>query len=109
MKFSRPLGPFALAILLAASMTACAAEVYPPTAPGYATLYAGDVPADIYDYPHVAYEGGVAYLVADTWYYPTARGWVRLRHESPELARYRAYNRGYVRPAPPAPMARPAP
>jgi hypothetical protein len=108
MKLTRPLGSIALVAMLG-SMTACAADVYPPTVGGYETAYAGDVPADVYEYPHVAYEGGNAYLVGDRWYYPTARGWVRLHHESPELARYRAEHRGFVRPAAPAEMQRPAP
>ncbi len=112
MKLTRQLGSLAslpaLALALG-SMTACAADVYPPTVGGYATVSAGDVPADVYAYPHLAYDGGNAYLVSGTWYYPTARGWVRLRHESPELARFRWEHRGFVRPAPPAAVGRPPP
>jgi hypothetical protein len=84
-------------LALAGALTACAADVYPPSVGGYATVSVDTVPPDIYAYPHVAYEGSNAYLVNDTWYYPTPRGWVKLHHESPELARYRAD----YRPAPP--------
>jgi hypothetical protein len=89
---------------------------------GSATVYADRVPPDIYAYPRVYYEGDYAYLVGERWYYPSRHGWVVLRHEPPELYRYRvsyppAYPREY-RPyepyeprhyAPPAPYSYPPP
>jgi hypothetical protein len=78
---------------------------------GYATFYAQTVPANVYSYPHVWYDGGYAYLVGDLWYYPSTSGWVVLRREPPELYRYRsAYGypgpgydgRTYRQAAPPA-------
>jgi hypothetical protein len=89
------------AALLATSigLGACAVRAYPPTVGGYATVYADGVPADIYAYPHVSYEGSYAYLVGDRWYYPSGGGWVVLQDEPRELYRYRSTN---VRRAPPA-------
>lgn len=84
-------------LALSGALCACAADVYPPSVGGYATVSVDTVPQDVYAYPHVAYEGSNAYLVNGAWYYPTARGWVKLRHESPELSRYR----NNYRPAPP--------
>jgi hypothetical protein len=83
----------------------------PPVVGGYPTVYADYIPPDIYGYPHVWYEGSYAYLVGDTWYYPSRAGWVLLRQETVPLYRYRAqyryrtvpgYGRTYRQPAPPA-------
>jgi len=99
MKLIRPFT--ALSVLaMTGAIAACSVDAYPPSVGGYATTSAdaNSVPPDIYSYPHVAYEGSNAYLVNDAWYYPTARGWVRLHHESPELSRYRAHYRGATAP-----------
>jgi hypothetical protein len=102
MKLIRPFT--ALSVLaMTAAISACSAEPYPPYVGGYATVNADTVPPDIYTYPHVAYEGSNAYLVNDAWFYPTPRGWVRLRHESPQLARYHADYRAASRPVPEPP------
>jgi hypothetical protein len=89
----------ALALAVGLASSACAARVYPPTVGGYATVYADSVPPDITTYPHVAYEGGNAYLVDGRWYYPSGGGWVVLREEPPVLYGYRSR---YVQHAPPA-------
>ena len=47
-------------------------------------------------YPRVAYAGGYAYLVGNSWYYPSGSRWVVLRQEPPELYRYRTTT--YVAP-----------
>jgi hypothetical protein len=87
-----------IAVLAAfASLSACAIRAAPPFVGGYATVYADTVPADIYAYPHVWYEGGYAYLVGERWYYPSSSGWVVLRSEPAPLFRYRSY---YVRGVP---------
>ena len=93
--------PLRIAAVISAllSLPGCTVRTYPPTVAGYATVYASDVPVDIYAYPHVYYEGGYAYLVGDRWYYPTGGGWVVLRGEPPELHRYRTI---YVQRAPSA-------
>jgi hypothetical protein len=85
----------------------------PPSVAGFATIYPETVPANVYAYPHVWYEGSYAYLVGNRWYYPTTSGWVVLRSEPPELYRYRStwgyprgpvdYGRTYRQAAPPAP------
>ncbi len=85
------------ALLLA--LSACTVRAYPPTIGGYATVYASDVPADIYAYPRAPYAGGYAYLVHDEWYYPSRGGWVVLQGEPGELHRYRST---VVTSAPPA-------
>lgn len=104
MKLIRPFRALpALFVVAVGGLAACSADVYPPSVGGYATVSVDTVPPDIYAYPHVAYEGSNAYLVRDNWYYPTARGWVRLRREPPELARYRVN----YRPAPPREEVRP--
>ncbi len=95
---TRTLGPVVLLAALA-GLPACAARVYPPTVGGYATVYADSVPPDIYAHPHVYYEGSYAYLVGDTWYYPSSGGWVVLTREPAPLYRYRST---YVQHAPPA-------
>lgn len=51
------------------------------------------VPVAIETYPHVYYRGSYAYLVDGRWYYRdygARRGWVVLRREPTELARYRS-------------------
>ena len=90
-----------LAALVAASgaTSACEVSTYPPAVGAYSTVYAQDVPVDIYAYPHTSFEGRDAYLVGDHWYYPSERGWVVLRTEPPQLHRYRS---NYVQQAPPA-------
>jgi hypothetical protein len=94
-----------------ATLPACALTAEPPIVGGYATFYAQTVPADIYAYPHVWYEGGYAYLVGDRWFYPSSSGWVVLRSEPAPLFRYRtfygargvpAWGRAVRQPAPPA-------
>jgi hypothetical protein len=81
-----------IAVLAAlASLPACAIRAAPPIVGGYATFYAQTVPANIYAYPHVWYEGGYAYLVGDRWFYPSSGGWVVLRGEPAPLYRFRAY------------------
>jgi hypothetical protein len=104
MNVARPLGSAALLGALVA-LPACAVRAYPPAVGGYATVYADSVPDDIYAYPHVYYDGGYAYLVGDSWYYPNGGSWVTLRGEPPELYRYRvnyrsAYGPGYYGYAP---------
>lgn len=90
------LGMLAAPALLGLALTGCAVEAEPPAVGGYATVYATDVPPDVYAYPHVYYDGGYAYLVGDQWYYPYAGRWVVLRSEPPALYRYRVgYGRGY--------------
>jgi hypothetical protein len=89
----------ALVLSLLGGTAACAVEEYPPAVGGYATVYAYDVPPNIYAYPHAYFEGGYAYLANDRWYYPSRGGWVMLRREPPQLYRYRTT---YVQPAPPA-------
>lgn len=115
-------GPVAL------GLSGCTVEAEPPAVGGYATVYAGAVPPDIYAYPHVYYDGGYAYLVGDQWYYPYGEQWVVLRREPPVLYRYRlgyarggfygGYRSGYYHPysarprvnvAPPAYYGRPPP
>lgn len=94
---------------------ACAVDAYPPAIGGYATVYAGNVPPDIYAYPRVYYEGDYAYLVGNRWYYPSRQGWAVFRDEPPVLYRYRVSTyrpyRPYEprRPAPPAPFGYPPP
>jgi hypothetical protein len=88
----------ALVATLAAAPIACA-PAYPPTVGGYATVYADDVPSNIYAYPHVYFDRSYAYLVRDRWYYPSTGGWVVLRTEPPQLYRYRST---YRQEAPPA-------
>lgn len=84
-----------LAAPVALGLSGCAVEAEPPVLGGYATLYATDVPPDIYAYPHVYYGDGYAYLVGDQWYYPYAGRWVVMRSEPPALYRYRVgYGRG---------------
>ena len=116
------LGMLAAAVALAGlALSGCTVEAEPPVVGGYATVYAADVPPDIYGYPHVYYDGGYAYLVGDQWFYPYEGRWVMLRSEPPALYRYRVgYARGgyygggvyrrYYRPgvnvAPAAPPAR---
>ena len=78
----------------AAVLPGCTVEAEPPAVGGYATVYTDSVPADIYGYPHVYYDGGYAYLVGDQWYYPYAGRWVVLRSEPPALYQYRV---GYAR------------
>jgi hypothetical protein len=122
MHVARPLRTAALLSALV-GLPGCTVRTYPPAVAGYATVYAGDVPVDIYAYPHVYYDGSYVYLVGDRWYYPTERGWVVLRGEPPQLYRYRTtyvqrapsaypgYYRGYERRqyAPPAPYGYPPP
>lgn len=104
----------ALTVALAAGLAApgvagCAADVYTPTVGGYSTIYVDDAPPNIALYPHVWYGGGYAYLVGNTWYYPSRNRWVVLKQEPPELYRYRAR---YVERVPPAeygPVYRPLP
>ena len=108
-----------IAVLAAlATLPACAFRAEPPVVGGYATVYADTVPADIYGYPHVWYEGGYAYLVGDRWFYPSTSGWVVLRGEPAPLYRYRAYygyrggpayGRTIRQPAPPAYRGYPPP
>ncbi len=82
-------GPVAL------TLSGCAVEAEPPVVGGYATVYATDVPPDIYGYPRVYYGSDYAYLVGDQWFYPYAGRWVVLRREPPALYRYRiGYGRG---------------
>jgi hypothetical protein len=77
---------------------------------GVPVVQAGVVPTDIYTYPRVYYRGSYAYFVDGRWYYPMPRrGWVIMREEPRELARYRST---YIRrPAPgyAFPPRRPAP
>jgi hypothetical protein len=84
-----------VAAVCALSIANCAAELNSPAVAGYPTAYADDVPPDVYAYPHASFSGGYAYLVGDSWVYPTGGRWVRLRREPPELGRYRA---DYARP-----------
>jgi hypothetical protein len=79
----------ALAVLAVGGMSGCAEEAYPPTVGGYPTVYATSVPPDMTAYPRAAYGGGYAYLVGNSWYYPSGRRWVVLQSEPPELYRYR--------------------
>jgi len=74
-------------------------RTYPPAVGGYATVYAENVPPNIYAYPHVSYGGSYAYLVDDRWYYPSEGRWVVLREEPAELRHYRST---YIQQAPPA-------
>jgi len=100
----RPIRALAAVAALGAVVAAsgCAADVYPPTVGGYATVYATNVPPDMTAYPRVAYDGGYAYLVGNRWYYPSRDRWLVLREEPPQLYRYRTT---YVAP----PVYRPAP
>jgi hypothetical protein len=79
----------ASAAIAVIGVSGCAAEAYPPTVGGYTTVYATSVPPDIAVYPRVGYAGGYAYLVGNSWYYPSGRRWVVLQGEPPELYRYR--------------------
>jgi hypothetical protein len=88
-----------LGMALSGMSAGCAVRTYPPTVGGYATVYTETVPDNIYAYPHVWYDGGYAYLVGSSWYYPSGGRWVLLRQEPPELYRYRS---NYVQQAPPA-------
>ncbi len=85
----RTIRAIAVAAFAAIGVSACAAEVYPPTVGGYTTAYATNVPPDMTAYPRVAYAGDYAYLVGNSWYYPSGHRWVVLRSEPPELYRYR--------------------
>jgi hypothetical protein len=98
----RMLQVLALGGVLAAGAVAsgCAADGYPPTVGGYTTVYASQVPPDMAAYPRVAYGGNYAYLVGDSWYYPSGNRWVILQQEPPQLYRYRTSY--YVPSAPPA-------
>jgi hypothetical protein len=108
----------ALAAPAILGLPACLVASEPPFVGGYATVYASAVPADIYAYPHVWYEGGYAYLVGERWYYPSSGGWVVLRGEPAPLFRFRqvygyrgapAYGTTLRQTAPPAPpVYRPA-
>jgi hypothetical protein len=105
MQFARAFGLSALLSALACAAAGCVVRAAPPVVGGYATVYADDVPPNIYSYPHVWYDGGYAYLVGDQWYYPSGGGWVMLRGEPRELYRYRSdyvYGRTYRQAAPPA-------
>jgi hypothetical protein len=82
-------------IAAALSLQACG-----PHVGAYGAVYATNVPYDIYNYPHVDYNGAPAYLVGDTWYYQRPHGWVILRDEPPALYRYRTVQ---VAPAAPRP------
>jgi hypothetical protein len=97
MKSERPIRAFAVAAALSTTVGAagCAAEVYPPTVGGYTTVYATNVPPDMSVYPRASYAGGYAYLVGNSWYYPSGGRWLVLRREPPELYRYRT---AYVTP-----------
>jgi hypothetical protein len=87
------------------AVAGCASETYPPTVGGYTTVYATDIPPDMAVYPRAPYARGYAYLVGNSWYYPTGGRWVVLQEEPPELYRYRTT---YVQAAPPAYRAPPA-
>lgn len=88
-----------LAALATLGATGCSADAYPTAVGGYSTVYVDEVPPNIALYPHVWYGRGYAYLVANTWYYPSGNRWVVLKQEPPELYRYRT---SYVQRAPPA-------
>ena len=67
---------------------------------GVPVVQADVVPVTIETYPHVYYRGSYAYLVDGRWYYRSrARGWVIMREEPTELARYRATYVTRSRPA----------
>jgi hypothetical protein len=107
----------AVAVFSGASAIAGCTAVVAPNVGGYSTVYADNVPPDIYAYPRVWFSGGYAYMVGDSWYYPNGGRWLRLRGEPPELHRYRAeygrapYGGGRVVREPPAmrPAGRSAP
>jgi hypothetical protein len=95
-----------------------------PMVYGYSAVSVGAVPMGIESYPSVYWRGSPAYLVDDTWYYPTGGGWVILQEEPRDLYRYRvtarprstveyryspAYRGSTVQSAPPAYRPRPAP
>jgi hypothetical protein len=113
MKVALEIRAFATAgfLTVAAAVSGCTAQVYPPTVGGYTTVYATSVPPDMTIYPRVSYAGSYAYLVGNRWYYPSRGNWVVLRQEPPELYRYRTTYvapPAYARPAPPG-YGRPAP
>ncbi|MDP9033728.1 MAG: hypothetical protein M3O50_02900 [Myxococcota bacterium] len=89
----------AVPALASLGLSACAVRTYPPRVGGYATVYASDVPPDIYSYPRAPFQDGYAYLVHDDWYYPSGGSWVVIQGEPVELHRYRGT---YVNGAPPA-------
>jgi hypothetical protein len=95
--------------LAALGVAGCAADAYPPTVSGYSTIYVDDAPPNIALYPHVWYGGAYAYLVGNTWYYPSRNRWVVLKQEPPELYRHRARYVERVPPAPYGPVYRPLP
>lgn len=105
----RASAPIALAGSLTGLLACTPSSVeagYSYRSPGY-TAYV--VPADIYAYPNVIYQGRPTYLVEDRWYYEGPRGWVALLWEPPDLARFR---RDYPRTrvyAPAYPYAYPPP
>ena len=74
--------------------TGCEAT-FTPVEPGFAVVGGGVVapatlvPADVWTYPRVYFDGGYVYLVNGLWYQPTPRGWVVYRREPVELARQR--------------------
>jgi hypothetical protein len=91
MNSAQPIRRFTSVLALAAAVgvSGCAAEAYPPPVGGYTTVYATNVPPDMTVYPRVGYAGGYAYLVGNSWYYPSGNRWLVLRQEPPELYRYR--------------------
>jgi len=60
-----------------------------PSMYGYSVVSASNVPMGIYDYPSYYWNGGYAYLVNNSWYYPTEAGWVVFQQEPYDLYRYR--------------------
>lgn len=56
---------------------------------GYPAIYADVTPYELAGYPRVWYRGSYAYLIDNSWYYPTTAGWVVFRQEPPELYGYR--------------------
>jgi len=96
---SAPVAALVLALGAAGCGATVRAAVPGPSLYGYSVVQASAVPVDIYNYPSVYWNGSYSYLVGDSWYYPTANGWVVFQDEPRDLYRYR---RNYVQTAPPS-------
>lgn len=71
-------------LALSLTLTGCAAARPEPV-----YVRAEYVPPGIYSYPHITYEGEVAYLVDGRWYYRRGPSWVYYYREPAPLQRYR--------------------
>jgi hypothetical protein len=63
---------------------------------GYDAAYVQAPPPGIDAYPRYSFRDGYVYDVNGRYYHQHEGRWVAFRHEPPEVARARAYNRGVM-------------